>query len=80
MCGRVGINTYFCPNFFALYRFGCSSSSSAAPKWMVTGLQGGGILRSQYHRVLAGPSLTQVGQTLCQSTLCILAVLAMCIM
>ena len=35
-------------------------SSSGAPKWMLTGLQGGGILRSPFPRMLAGPTLTQV--------------------
>lgn len=36
-----------------------SSRLSSAPKWMITGLQGGGILRSQFHRMLGGPTLSQ---------------------
>lgn len=63
MLHRAKISEHFLCTILFVSLHVLLSSSSSAPKWMVTGLQGGGILRSQFHRMLAGPTLTQVTQS-----------------
>lgn len=37
-----------------------AAAAASAPKWVLSGLQGGAVLRTPYTRLLAGPTLTQV--------------------